>query len=301
MDNWFFVLLILAIWADIVLLARLRGMKKGIRRVRFQLNNIENCDTNTLLTVSAGGSEVRELAALLNRELRHFRDEEQRFIRGDNDVKEAVTNISHDLRTPITAISGYLELLEREEKSETVERYIGIISERCTALKSLTEELFDYSVTASKADSLQFTQTSLNEELEVALASFYGALTEAGIEPEISITEQKVVRSLDREAVQRIFGNIINNALKYSDGDLIVKLKDDGTVIFANTATNLSPVEAGRLFERFYTVRTAKGSTGLGLSIAKMLTAKMNGNIHAEYNNGLLEIIIRFPEPGGRS
>lgn len=284
----------LAFATVIFLLIKYNNLKRGIRKITAQVQDkIEN-NTNTLISVSEGGAETKELAAILNRELKVFREEGQKFRKGDNEVKEAVANISHDLRTPITAMSGYLELLEREEKSVQVERYIGIISERCAALKSLTEELFDYSVTAAKADNLTLTDTCLNEELELVLASFYAALTEAGIEPEIVIPETKVVRQLDKAALQRVFGNIINNALKYSDGDLFVTLKEDGTVIFANTARNMTPVDTARLFERFYTVQTAKGSTGLGLSIARMLTGKMNGNIHAEYNNGMLEIIIYF-------
>lgn len=284
----------LAFATVIFLLIKYNNLKRGIRKITAQVQDkIEN-NTNTLISVSEGGAETKELAAILNRELKVFREEGQKFRKGDNEVKEAVANISHDLRTPITAMSGYLELLEREEKSGQVERYIGIISERCAALKSLTEELFDYSVTAAKADNLTLTDTCLNEELELVLASFYAALTEAGIEPEIVIPETKVVRQLDKAALQRVFGNIINNALKYSDGDLFVTLKEDGTVIFANTARNMTPVDTARLFERFYTVQTAKGSTGLGLSIARMLTGKMNGNIHAEYNNGMLEIIIYF-------
>ena len=284
----------LAFATVIFLLIKYNNLKRGIRKITAQVQDkIEN-NTNTLISVSEGGAETKELAAILNRELKVFREEGQKFRKGDNEVKEAVANISHDLRTPITAMSGYLELLEREEKSGQVERYLGIISERCAALKSLTEELFDYSVTAAKADNLTLTDTCLNEELELVLASFYAALTEAGIEPEIVIPETKVVRQLDKAALQRVFGNIINNALKYSDGDLFVTLKEDGTVIFANTARNMTPVDTARLFERFYTVQTAKGSTGLGLSIARMLTGKMNGNIHAEYNNGMLEIIIHF-------
>ncbi len=294
MDWVLCILFALALSAAMFLLIKYLRLKKGIRKINTQLQDKVNNDTNTLISVREGGRDVKDIAALLNRELKMFREEGLRFKKGDNDVKEAVANISHDLRTPITAISGYLELLEREEKSEAVERYIGIINERCMALKSLTEELFDYSVTAAKADNLTLTDTCLNEELEIAFASFYGALTEAGIEPEISITETRVVRQLDKSAVQRVFGNIINNALKYSDGDLVVKLKEDGTIIFANTAKNLTPVDTARLFERFYTVQTAKGSTGLGLSIARMLTAKMNGSIHAEYNKGMLEIIINF-------
>lgn len=294
METMIYVFLVLALAGDAFLLFKYLGVRRGIGEITAQLRDKTESDTNTLIYVKGGDRFTRKLAEILNRQLRIFREEEHRFKKGDNEVKEAVANISHDLRTPITAISGYLELLEREEKNEKVERYIGIISERCGALKSLTEDLFEYSVIASKADNLKLKNTCLNEELEVALASFYGALTEAGIEPDISMPEKKIIRQLDSSMLQRVFGNIINNALKYSDGDLTVRLEENGTIVFANSAGDLTPVDTARLFERFYTVQTARGSTGLGLSIARMLTGKMNGSIHAEYNNGMLEIFLSF-------
>ena len=107
--------------------------------------------------------------------------------------------------------------------------------------------------------------------------------------------EEKIVRSLDAAALRRIFDNILSNAVKYSDGVLTVVLTPDGTVTFSNRASALSRVEAARLFDRFYTVETARNSTGLGLSIAKLLTEKMGGTITAEYKNERLYIRIAVP------
>ena len=106
--------------------------------------------------------------------------------------------------------------------------------------------------------------------------------------------EEKVVRRLDAAALRRIFDNILSNAVKYSSGDLAVSLMPDGAVTFSNSAPSLSRVQAERLFDRFYTVETARSSTGLGLSIAKLLTEKMGGTITAEYENGHLQICIAF-------
>lgn len=134
----------------------------------------------------------------------------------------------------------------------------------------------------------------LNAALEESLASFYGAIRQSGIEPEVSITERRIEKNLDAMALTRIFGNIINNAMKYSDGDFKVELKDDGTIIFSNSAKNLNSVAAERLFDRFYTVETGRNSTGLGLSISKLLTERMGGKIRAEYDKGRLVIIVVF-------
>ena len=130
--------------------------------------------------------------------------------------------------------------------------------------------------------------------LEESLLSFYAVLQEKGIQPEIRLPEQPVFCELDAGAVNRIFSNIISNVLKYSDGDLSVIMTDNGDITFTNTAHNLTAVTVGRLFNRFYTVEASRNSTGLGLSIAKLLIERMGGSIEAVYNNDKLQIKIRF-------
>ena len=125
---------------------KLAFLKKDIRDICESFREHLSSDTNTLISVSSGDRQIKKLAADINVQLRQLRKERLRFQNGDRELKEAVTNISHDLRTPLTAICGYLDLLEREEKSETVRRYLSQIAERTEAMKSLTEELFRYSV-----------------------------------------------------------------------------------------------------------------------------------------------------------
>lgn len=109
------------------------------------------------------------------------------------------------------------------------------------------------------------------------------------------MTENKVIRKINRASLSRIFSNLMNNAMKYSDGDLNITLTDEGKIIFSNTASNLSVVEVNRLFDRFYTVETARNSTGLGLSISRILIEQMNGTISAQYENEQLSICICIP------
>ena len=109
--------------------------------------------------------------------------------------------------------------------------------------------------------------------------------------------EQKIVRMLNRNALSRIFGNIISNAVKYSDGDLVITLDKDGVITFANHTSALDEIRVGRLFDRFYTVESASAdSTGLGLSIAKVLTEQMGGEISAEYEDGMIRVKLSFPK-----
>lgn len=121
-------------------------------------------------------------------------------------------------------------------------------------------------------------------------------MQQAGIQPEIQIPSVPVWRTLDYSAVVRVFSNIINNAIRYSDGDFQVCLEENGSITFSNTANKLTTVEVGKLFDRFYTVDTARKSTGLGLAIAKTLVEKMNGKIEANIKNKKLNIVICFPE-----
>lgn len=250
-------------------------------------------DTNTLIDISTRDPYMRKLAADINVQLRMLRQQRHKYLTGDRELKEAVTNISHDLRTPLTAICGYLDLLDKEDKSENTSRYLSLIGNRMDAMKQLTEELFRYSVILSTEEMILET-VHVNGVLEESIAAFYGALTSRDIQPEIHITENRIERQLNREALGRVFSNILNNALKYSDGDLAITLRDDGEIIFSNTASSLNGVQVGKLFDRFFTVEAARNSNGLGLSIAKTLVEQMGGFILAELENKKLNIRIQF-------
>lgn len=277
----------------VILLIKIYFMKKSAREIKEKIAERMSADTNTLIDISSSDRDIRALAESLNVQLQQLRREKLRYQQGDTELKEAVTNISHDLRTPLTAISGYLDLLEKEKTSDTVRKYITQIVNRTDAMKQLTEELFRYSIVASVRE-MNLETVCLNSILEESIASYYGAIVQHGITPNVEISNARVERTLDKSALMRIFGNIISNTLKYSDGDLFVKLTENGVITFSNTAKNLNAVTVGRLFDRFYTVETAKNFTGLGLSIAKLFTEQMGGTIKAEYVNESLVITIYF-------
>lgn len=279
-----------------ILSFKLHSARKAAREIRAGLSEKLEADTNTLLSVSTSDPALRQLAADLNRKLRLLRSQRQRYLLGDRELKEAVTNISHDLRTPLTAICGYLELLSQEELNENAARYLACIENRTEALKTLTEELFRYSVITSTAHQMEPEPVNVGDVLAESLAALYAALTQRGITPEVFLPTAPVLRTLDRAALARVFGNILSNALKYSGGDLSVALREDGTVAFSNSAPALSQVQVGRLFDRFFSLETAQNSTGLGLSIAKTLTEQMRGSIAASYEDGTFQITLRLPQ-----
>ena len=296
MEFWVVFIIIVLALCVVGLLLYLFSLRASLKEVALELNEKLKTDTNTLISISSGDRVIRALAVQINRQMHLLRKERLRLQHGDSELKNAVTNISHDLRTPLTAICGYLDLLMQQPQSEASERYLAVIRERTDAMCGLTEELFRYSVISGTTEKLHFEPICLNDVLEQSLAGFYGTLSERGIVPDIEISEQPLVRTLDRHALRRIFDNILSNAAKYSDGDLSVRLSSDGMVRFENHAEDLDAMQTAHLFERFFTVNTARSGTGIGLSIAKLLTEKMGGNIAAEYNEGKLSIFILFSD-----
>ncbi|MCM1025643.1 MAG: HAMP domain-containing histidine kinase [Roseburia sp.] len=370
--SFYVILCVIFAVISLVLFLKVYFLRKSCREISDGLADIleKDFDTNALLTISSRDRYMRRFAALLNRQLARLRQEHLRCQNGDREIKEAITNISHDLRTPLTAISGYLDLLSRElsapgqqilreeqtgqecslfqEKPESADspalRYLAILQNRTAAMKQLTEELFRYSVILSKPESSP-APLSLNRVLEECLISSYAALNRRNITPVISMPEHSVTRTLDEALLTRIFDNILNNAARYSGGDLRVALTEEGRITFSNLAPGLTPVTAARLFDRYFTVETvpassgfadsaanlsesaaaafaspaspesadsdsaaapsdsaspssdftASSSTGLGLSIARLLTERMEGSIDSDYKNGRLYITVQFP------
>lgn len=287
----FFLLVII-----FALLLKIFYMRKAIREIKRGFSEKLYTDTNTPIMLSSHDKLVSSLANDINVELKELQKQKHRYIQGDKELKNAITNISHDLRTPLTTICGYLSLLDKEEKSEHIARQLSIIKNRTFALKQLVEELFRYTTIISDTENSAYTETVINNVLEDCISSYYAIFKEKGITPNINLCEQKIVRSVDKTALLRIFNNVIDNAIKYSEGDLTISLFENGKIVFSNHTSDLNEIQIGKLFDRFYTVNTARKSTGLGLSIAKALIEKMDGNISADYSNNVLSIIIKLNE-----
>ena len=279
----------------VILSIKIYMLKKSINEICADFNDRIHSDTNVQIDISSGDKSIRYLAKAINLQLTELRKIKRQYENGDKELKEAITNISHDLRTPLTAIWGYLDLLEKKDLPSDSKRYIEQIRNRSEALKQLTEELFRYSVISSTTEVL-CEKVNVCQILEETLISFEGAFAKRNIVPNIKLPTHPIWRELDISALTRIFNNIINNAIKYSDGDFSVSLNDFGNIIFSNSAKELSIVEVGKLFDRFYTVDSARKSTGLGLSIAKLLVERMNGTINADYKENNLIITVSFAE-----
>ena len=289
-------LTLLLIFIIIMLILKLISIRRSADELRESFADRLKSDTNVGIIISKSDKKMKSLAADMDWQLKLLRKAQLNYMQGNRDLKTAVTNISHDLRTPLTAICGYMELLKRERLSDTALHYLDIMENRIYTLKSLTETLFDYSVILTSQSGRNKEQLSLNTLLEETTAAYYGALKNAGIEPLISIPETEVRRFADRQALTRILANLMDNAIKYGGRDLSVTLTTDGNITFRNRADKLDELTAGRLFERFFTVESGERSTGLGLSIAKTLTEELGGSIKADFADGCLSITIYFPQ-----
>ena len=295
MVDGLYFLCILLTGICIFLAGKLFLMWKAADEIRQGFAERLKADSNVEIALSSGDAHMRRLAADINQQLRLLRQEHIRYVRGDMEIKHAITNISHDLRTPLTAVCGYMELLQKEEASATVKRYLAIIKQRVDALRDMTEELFQYSIIMSSNHADKKEKISLNRALEECVAGHYGALKAVGIEPEIRMAGQNVYCEGNLQSVSRILQNIMSNAIKYSDGNLEIVLETDGSICFSNVANGLDEIQTGHLFDRFFTVENGRASTGLGLSIAKTLTEEMGGRIEARYCGNVLSVIICFP------
>lgn len=296
MEIWLWSAIVLLSVIILILIWKICMFRKSIREIETSFAEKIEQETNTPICISSNDAVINHLAASLNEQLSRLREKELRFAQGDQELKNAITNISHDLRTPLTAICAYLELSEQEEKSENCSRYLAIMKDRAELMTKLTEELFRYSVVLAENGQQEQKEEPVvvNAVLEESIAAFYTAFTERGIVPDIAITNEKVMRNLDPSALSRIFSNLLNNALKYSDGDLSICMIADGTITFTNSAEKLDEIQVGKLFDRFYTVEAARKSTGLGLSIARTLAEQMHGAVSASYEDGKLSMTVRL-------
>ena len=281
-----------AIALIVVLLIKIYLLKKSAREIGDKFADRLKTDTNTLVDISSRDKDMCELADSINKQLKILRKEHLQYHQGNTELKNAITNISHDLRTPLTAIAGNLYMIGKTDELSEIREYVGAIEERTEAMKQLTEELFRYSMIVSNESKEDTEEVFVNQVLAESISSFYPVLTEKGITPQIHITDTRIVRNVNRSELARVFSNLLNNAVKYSDGDLEITLSDPGEITFSNTAKELSTVEVEQLFDRFYTVEAAHHSTGLGLSIARTLVKRMGGTITADYDNGRLTIRI---------
>lgn len=291
------VLLAIALTLAVIKIVFLR---RGFDELTENIEDQVSGKTQIPVTLTTSDPHARHTAEILNRELKNLDRERNEYLDGNRKVAEAVTGISHDIRTPLTAINSYLDLMADEKDEALKAQYLERIKSRTLSLSDLADELFKYSTSTDperypvQTESIASEPIDICRVLEECMLSFYAGFKKRGIEPDIEIPDEPVFVLCDKKSANRIFENIIGNAIKYANNDLKVKLDPKGQVIFSNPAPDLTPVSAAKLFDRYFTVNEGHASTGLGFSIAKELITRNNGTIEADLKDGILMITVSF-------
>ncbi|MCL1807365.1 MAG: HAMP domain-containing histidine kinase [Oscillospiraceae bacterium] len=272
-------------------------LRRELRRLNRQLDEIIQTDTNAQLTTAASDKDAAAFAASVNAVLERNRQVLYEKERAETALKRAVTNISHDLRTPLTSALGYLQMLQQREQRDVASdegtRYVAIIKERLEALSVLMNSLFEFARVIEGNTEINIQKVNVCNLLRDALSNSYAELE--GFTVDAEIPETPVLFLCDEDALRRVLQNLIKNVCVHGRDYLRVRL-DGGVIEIANKADGLAELDTDGIFERFYTAdasRTSK-NTGLGLAIAKELTERMGGRISAAVTGELLVIRVRL-------
>ena len=278
--NIIFIIVIVILAA--VLWKYQRQMKDICRQIAF----LREHDSNMLITTQIRAGGVGELAEELNELLLEMKSEHREYMEKEGEIARIYTDLSHDIRTPLTSLDGYFQLLRETRDPEEQERYIRIIQERIGSLKEMLEELFTYTKLQGGRYEIERTACRLNRILKETLFSYYEEWLALGIRPEFSIPEEEICVEADPRALRRVIQNLIKNGMDHGEKKIRIALKRQGNravMTFANQVSCPDKIDTEHVFDRFYKADEARSrtSTGLGLSIARELARRMEGDIAA--------------------
>lgn len=271
---------------------RLLFLHREISRIARDLSEMDDLDSNRRLRIKIGNRYISELTEEINHRMDRYREDKLETYRTEIELREAITSISHDLRTPLTSILGYLQLIKKSipDTEENME-YLKIAEYRAKSLQELINDLFELSAVSAHDYKLSLEPIKLNDILLETLFSFYDSFTLKGIVPDIDTPDDAVIVLGNTQAVRRVIENLIANALQYSSGGMAINMErqeDIAAITIKNAVENLTQDNVNRIFNRFYSTKNNSGYTGLGLAIAKTLMHKMGGEITAKvYDNYL--------------
>ncbi len=294
------VLIVLLILLCAVLIGRQvileRGLHQAARRMREQLAD----ETTARLALPCPSAGAEELLVCLNQLLELRQEERAAYRRKEQELRRQIANVSHDLRTPLTSILGYLQLLEGDGLSqEKKAEYLAVVEGRARTLQVFIATFYDLSRIEGGELPLEREKVDLGRALSDQLAASYEQIEEAGLDMEVDLAPDLPPVWADSGAVTRIFSNLLTNALRHGKDALSIRLYREGNGIvsaFSNWAEDLTAEDAAHVFERFYTadkMRTGQ-STGLGLAIVKALAERMGHSAAARWEDGVFTIEVRW-------
>ena len=276
------------------------SLENGLRRARVQMEQHFQNATTARLDIPCPNKAAEELFAAVNCLLERRQEENAAYRRKEQELRRQIANVSHDLRTPLTSILGYLQLLEQEELSPEKRReYFQVIEGRARTLQTFISAFYDLSRIEGGELPLEREKVDLARALSDQLATAYGQIEEAGLDMWVDVAHDLPPVWADSGAVARIFSNLLTNALRHGSDTLSVRLYREGGVLvsaFSNRADGLTAEDADHVFERFYTadkMRTGQ-STGLGLAIVKALAERMGHTAAARWEDGWFTVEVRW-------
>ena len=284
----------------ITLICILGSYMRQVKDICRQLRFLQECDSNMLITTEMKKGHIGELVELLNTLLKERKKERADYQKKEQMIADIYTNLSHDIRTPLTSLDGYFQLLEETQEENDRKRYIQIIQERIESLKEMLEELFTYTKLQNGTYELKLEPQNVGQILKETVFSYYDDWAEQEISPQFEITEEPVWIRGNKQALRRTIQNIIKNGLDHGNKEIRIQLSRNEKqmeLVFQNKIEPGEQIDISRVFERFYKADKArsKSSTGLGLSIAKGFVEKMHGEIAAEIKEDWFCIKISFP------
>ncbi len=281
----------------IILVSYIIFLQLQLRHINLQLTKRLMVHTRQPISLELINKELNALVININKCLKVEELLRLDSIREEKRFKELITNISHDLRTPLTAIKGYQQLIEKDELNDNQREKMQIAQKHAHELEKLIEHFFEYSYLVTTALKLNREHINLTNLVTECLTEFVMAFEKNNLA--VCFEETVPVFALvDQEMTTRIIQNLIRNCMEHSDGDIIVKTitEKNATISFKNPVKNPSVIDVNRLFDRFYTSDQARSnSTGLGLSIVRILTEQMGGRARASLEGDLLEICVELP------
>lgn len=292
---YFIIFLIVIIF---ILLIYIFLGKREIRRIRKEIQIIKKEDTNTLLHSESNSLEINRLIKELNALFLDLKNIKIDVDRKNKSLYKMMTNISHDLRTPLTSALGYIDIILTSDISkEEQEKELKIIEERLKRLEELINSFFEFSKIISNSESIELEEVNLIAIIEESMLHYYEDFEKDKRKIDFINDKNKVKLLSNQKLLIRIFDNLIGNSYKHSNSDLRIELKVDNKIQIKFSNGLLYPeLDTEKMFDEFYTVDVSrtKSNTGLGLAIAKDFTEQLNGKIYAIKKDELLEIIVEF-------
>lgn len=284
------ILLIVLMVYVILLQLQLRSMNQQLTK-RLQENTCQPVSLELM------NSELNTLAANINKCLKAEEILRLNSVREEKQFKELIANISHDLRTPLTAIRGYQQLMEKGGLNEDQKKKLYVAQKHTDELSDLIKYFFEYTYLMNAEAEINKIEINLTNLVTECLAESINEFEEKKLTVHFQETSSVFILT-DKEMLVRIIRNLIRNCISHADGDITVQVLTGSltAIIFRNPVNRDREVDAKRLFDRFYTADRSRGkTTGLGLSIVKRLAEQLDGDVSASIQNGMFEIRVELP------